>query len=187
MAGVTTFTSEVEIGAHNIILDADSTAINLGATKEGAILRVEASAYERTVHRYGKTPYELRVTGWDVSIEATLLARGDLDVITKVLDGSVKSTSGADNVVDLDPRPRALNKFDFVLRPIANAAESADDLVIWQGSIIPKVSMPIRIDQDQEMAITIKGLLQESAGTIALFRIGKPSVLASTKKFFPQS
>jgi hypothetical protein len=187
MGGVTTFTSEIEVGAHNIILDADGTAFNLGATKEGGVLKAEPGTFERTIHRFGKTPYDIRVTGWQVEIEAILLARGDLDVLTKVLDGSVKSTSGLDNVVDLDPRPRALNKYDFVLRPIANAAESVDDIVIWQGSIIPKLAIPFKIDQDQEMAILIKGLLQETTGTIRLLRFGKPSILASTKSYFPQT
>jgi len=99
---VTTFTGNIECGAHDLLwTPSGGSQVNLGATQDGSVLHIEADVFERTVHRFGKTPYEVRATGLKVWVEAIMLNRSYENFET-LLDGVLTNdtTGGATDTLN---------------------------------------------------------------------------------------
>jgi hypothetical protein len=75
--------------------------MNLGSTKEGSVLHIEKTVFDRTVHRYGKTSYEVRSTEWRTWLEAILLQR-TYENMEMLLDGIMTNdtTAGATDTLN---------------------------------------------------------------------------------------
>jgi len=173
---LTQWTTSIDAGDRMLLWGVTQT--NLGSTLEGSTLRLSAKKADFFVERYGDTPYEKRLTGFEVQLEAILLQK-DMDNLATVLLGQ-KNTS----VVDIDPRPRKLTGAMLELRPVG-AADNSNSIIIFNCVPIPDVECPFSVRKQEAFRIRFEGVVDENAsGAIRLLRIGDPDTDA-TKAYFP--
>ena len=182
---LTQWTTSIDVGAYNLLWDTGGT--NLGATKEGSVLRINMKSVPMSVHLHGDTPYAVYKTGFEVELEAILLQK-DADNLASILDGVKTTDAGppSTTVVDIDPRPKKLTGKKLELRKVG-ATDNSEAITIWSAVPVPNCEVALKINEQQAFRVRFIGLVDESAtGLIRLLRLGDPDV-STTKIYFPQS
>lgn len=158
--------SKVEIaGPCNIVFD----GVNMGHTLDGVELEAEREFTDVVVDKYGNTPIDKVLTGNRLRIKFKLAqtewAQWNLAIPeTSSYDGAAaadRADFGADAGYSLRTDAKRL-----VIHPMKNVAtDLSDDVTVYKAVSVESVMLPLKIDEQRAMEITMEGLVDESYGT----------------------
>lgn len=142
--------------------------IDLGHTTGGVLLTAERDFEDVTVDRYGSTPIDKVLTGNRAMVNFTLAQPN-----WRALDTAIPETSSADGAaadrIDLGAQAGASLRSEakqLVIHPLKNAdSDTSDDVVLYKAVSAENVELPLRIDEQKVVEITMHALVDESYGT----------------------
>ncbi len=143
--------------------------IDLGHTTGGVLLTVERDFEDVTVDRYGSTPIDKVLTGNRVMVNFTLAQPNWRALDTAMPETSSQDGTGALDRIDIGAQAGASLRSEakqLVIHPLKNAdADTSDDVVIYKAVSAENVELPMRIDEQKVVEITMHGLVDETYGT----------------------
>lgn len=158
--------SKVEIaGPCTIVFN----GVNMGHTLDGVELTAEREFAETMVDRYGHTPIDKILTGNRLKLKFKLAqtewAQWKMAIPeTSSYDGS-GTNDRADFGADAGASLRA-SAYPLVIHPLKNAAtDFSDDVTIYRAVSTENVTLPLKIDEQRVLEITMEALVDESYGT----------------------
>lgn len=158
--------SKVEIaGPCNIVFD----GVNMGHTLDGVELSAERELTDVMVDKYGHTPIDKVLSGNRLKIKFKLaqteFAQWNLAMPeTSSYDGagvSDRTDFGADAGYSLRADAKQL-----VIHPMKNAASDfSDDVTVYKAVSTENIVLPLKIDEQRVIEITMEALVDEAYGT----------------------
>lgn len=142
--------------------------VDLGHTTGGVLLTVERDFEDVKVDRYGETPIDKVLTGNRVMVNFTLAQPN-----FRSLDVAIPETSSIDGTaadrIDLGTQAGASLRSEaglLVIHPLKNAdSDLSDDVNIYKAVSAENVELPMRIDEQKVVEITMHALVDETYGT----------------------
>lgn len=142
--------------------------VDLGHTTGGVLLTVERDFEDVKVDRYGETPIDKVLTGNRVMVNFTLAQPSH-----RSLDVAIPETSSIDGTagdrIDLGTQAGASLRAEaglLVIHPLKNDnADLSDDVNIYKAVSAENVELPMRIDEQKVVEITMHALVDETYGT----------------------
>lgn len=142
--------------------------VDLGHTTGGVLLKVERDFEDVKVDRYGDTPIDKVLVGNRVMVNFTLAQPK-----FRSLDVAIPETSSVDGSAgdraDLGAQAGASLRAEaglLVIHPLKNAdSDLTDDVVIYKAVSAENVELPMRINEQKVVEITMHALVDETYGT----------------------
>lgn len=141
--------------------------LDLGHTLDGVTLSVDRTFADVNVDRYGSMPVDKILTGSRLYVKFKL-AQSDwrqweaAQPETSSFDGASQDRIdfGADAGVSLRAAAGLLN-----IHPLARVlSDQTDDIVIYRAVSVDNIEVPITIDGQRVIEVTLEGLVDESFG-----------------------
>jgi hypothetical protein len=158
--------SKVEIAGPCLITH---KGIVVGHTIDGIELEAQREFKETNVDRYGHTPIDLILTGNNLTVKFKM-AQTEWDQWniaipeTSSYDGAGtadRADFGADAGYSLRQDAGVL-----VIHPLKNAAtDLSDDITIYLAVSADNIKLPLKIDEQRVLEVTMKALVSEAFGT----------------------
>lgn len=143
--------------------------IDVGHTLDGVEIAAERELTEVNVDKYGKTPIDLVLTGNNLTVKFKL-AQTEWDQWniaipeTSSHDGAAaadRADFGADAGYSLRQDAKLL-----VIHPMKNAAtDFSDDVTVYLAVSSESITLPMKIDEQRVIEVTMKALVSEEYGT----------------------
>ena len=143
--------------------------VNMGHTIDGIELTAERDFTRVKVDRYGDTPIDYVLAGNRLKLKFKLAqtewAQWNMAIPeTSSFDGS-GVRDRADFGADAGASLRA-EAFPLIIHPQRNAAtDLSDDITIYRAVSVENVPLPIKIDEQRVLEITMEALVVEDFGT----------------------
>lgn len=140
----------------------------LGHTTGGVLITAERDFEDVTVDRYGATPIDKVLTGNRVMVNFTL-AQPNFQNLNIAIPETSSQQGGAGARADLGAQAGASLRAEaglLTIHPLKNAdADTSDDVVIYKAVSAENVELPLRIDEQKVIELTMHALVDETYGT----------------------
>jgi hypothetical protein len=155
--------SNIKIG----VCDVSLGGTDLGATKGGATITVDAEYSEMTVDQYGTSPVDFAVKGVKVKVEMNL-AEAALDNIAAAMPHAVRANAKKLTFGRLAGYQIATLAKQLILHPQAMGADLAEDIVIYKAISLDPFELSFKIDEQRIYKVVLQGLVDSTRTNGAL-------------------
>lgn len=155
--------SNIKVG----VCDITYGGVDLGATKGGATVTVDAEYTEMTVDQYGTSPVDFAVKGIKVKVEMNL-AEAALDIIASAMPHAVRANAKKLTFGRLAGYQIASVAKQLVLHPQAMGAALDEDIVIYKAISLDPFELPFKIDEQRIYKVVLQGLVDPTKTNGAL-------------------
>lgn len=143
--------------------------VDLGHTTGGVLVTAERDFEDVKVDRYGETPIDKVLTGNRVMVNFTLAQPNFRSLDVAIPETSSQDGAGALDRIDLGTQAGASLRAEaglLVIHPLKNAdSDLSDDVNIYRAVSAENVELPLRIDEQKVVEITMHALVDETYGT----------------------
>lgn len=141
--------------------------VDLGHTLGGVLLTAERDFEDVKVDRYGDSPIDKILTGNRAMVNFTLAQPNFRSLNTAIPETSSEDGAAADRI-DLGAQAGASLRSEaglLVIHPLKNAVgDTSDDVVLYKAVSAENVELPLRVDEQKVVEVTMHALIDETYG-----------------------